>query len=251
MLPPVPPLLPGHGHASCRHDTSGATREATAFCRDCVEAKRKSRETVTTISHPCGNRSRRRRKTSRIIRLILLRRTDPRTTLWTLIPSRLPDRRPVAMMIRVKPGPFRRLPFRYTCINSHDFLSLSCFGSPNRFTDSNGQALPSLRPSAPDDGLTLAGAHPLPEAMGALASRIAWLKRSFAHCSLSFLVSSTSGKGKPSTGKDLISPRPGPIGKIRSGPSRAERKHADGTSAAALRVCGPSACHLHFQNFIF
>ncbi len=132
---PVRPRSGGHGHTSCRQDIPGQTRSATAVCNEPVELNPKSGETVTTISHCCGNRSRRSRKASRIIRLILFRRTAPLIILWTLIPSRLQESS-LATKTSVNPDPLSRFPRRYTSINSHDFRRRSCLGSPNLFTDS-------------------------------------------------------------------------------------------------------------------
>lgn len=159
----------------------------TAVCSNTVAGQEKSGRTVITMSLEGGKISRWRRKTSLNIRLILLRRTAPRTNRCTLIPSLL-SARPLARTTSVKPAPANRRPLLYTCANSPDFLIRFSFGSPNRFTGLRGKTLSALCPPAFDDGLPPLGAHAHQEPMGTFTLYIAGLKCLFTHRDVPFAV---------------------------------------------------------------
>ena len=172
------------------HDTPVAyrsARPATASRTASALWRLKPGATVKTISHDMGNRSKCRRKTSLMIRLILFRCTAPRMSLCTLIPRRLCEKS-FARKISENPFPFSRFPFLYTREYSYGFLRRFSLGSPDFFTSLCRQSFSSFSPSSPDYSLSSSGTHSLPESVGTFTFNIAWLKCSFTHgCFLLFL----------------------------------------------------------------
>lgn len=88
----------------------------------------KSGRTAKTISAPDGYPRRRRRKDSRIIRLMRFLLTAPRIFRLTLIPIRLTSRS-FTRQISVNPWPCKRFPWLYTFSNSQPLRSWESLGN--------------------------------------------------------------------------------------------------------------------------